>query len=187
MSKIAIHGFGRIGRSTLKGALDGRHFVPVSISDIKDVPTLAALFEADSNYGRWHEEVKATAGGFVIGGREIKFFDTAQSLPDWGALGVDLVVDCTGRATTRAVAQAHLDRGAKRCWSAPPARLCRTATPFSCRGSTWSSSIPSDIASSAWQAAPPMPWRRSSRYCLNPSASGAASFRQSTPTPTLSR
>jgi glyceraldehyde 3-phosphate dehydrogenase len=114
MSKIAIHGFGRIGRSALKAALDGRHFVPVSISDIKDVPTLAALFEADSNYGRWHEEVKATQGGFVIGGREIKFFDSAQSLPDWGALGVDLVVDCTGRATARAVAQAHLDRGAKR-------------------------------------------------------------------------
>ena len=114
MSKIAIHGFGRIGRSALKAALDGRHFVPVSISDIKDVPTLAALFEADSNYGRWHEEVKATGAGFVIGGREIKFFDTTQSLPDWGALGVDLVVDCTGRATVRAGAQAHLDRGAKR-------------------------------------------------------------------------
>jgi glyceraldehyde 3-phosphate dehydrogenase len=114
MSKIAIHGFGRIGRSALKAALDGRHFVPVSISDIKDVPTLAALFEADSNYGRWHEEVKVTQGGFVIGGREIKFFDSTQSLPDWGALGVDLVVDCTGRATARAVAQAHLDRGAKR-------------------------------------------------------------------------
>jgi glyceraldehyde 3-phosphate dehydrogenase len=114
MSKIAIHGFGRIGRSALKAALNGGHFVPVSISDIKDVPTLAALFEVDSNYGRWHEEVKAASGGFVIGGREIKFFDTAQALPDWGALGVDLVVDCTGRATVRAVAQAHLDRGAKR-------------------------------------------------------------------------
>jgi glyceraldehyde 3-phosphate dehydrogenase len=114
MSKIAIHGFGRIGRSALKAALDGRHFVPVSISDIKDVANLAALFEVDSNYGRWHEEVKATQGGFVIGGREIKFFDSTQSLPDWGALGVDLVVDCTGRATTRAVAQAHLNRGAKR-------------------------------------------------------------------------
>ena len=122
MSKIAIHGFGRIGRSALKAALDGGHFVPVSISDIKDVPTLAALFEADSNYGRWHEPVKTTAGGFVIGGREIKFFDTAQSLPDWGALGVDLVVDCTGRATLRAGAQAHLDRGAKRVLVSAPSK-----------------------------------------------------------------
>jgi glyceraldehyde 3-phosphate dehydrogenase len=122
MSKIAIHGFGRIGRSGLKAALDGRHFVPVSISDIKDAAKLAALFEVDSNYGRWHEEVKAIAGGFVIGGREIKFFDTAQSLPDWSALGVDLVVDCTGRATVRAGAQAHLDRGAKRVLVSAPSK-----------------------------------------------------------------
>jgi glyceraldehyde 3-phosphate dehydrogenase len=122
MSKIAIHGFGRIGRSALKAALDGRHFVPVSISDIKDVATLAALFEVDSNYGRWHEEVKATKEGFVIGGREIKFFDTTQSLPDWGTLGVDLVVDCTGRATARAGAQAHLDRGAKRVLVSAPSK-----------------------------------------------------------------
>jgi len=50
----------------------------------------------------------------MIGDREIKFFDTSQSLPDWAALGVELVVDCTGRATSRAGAQAHLDRGAKR-------------------------------------------------------------------------
>ena len=50
MSKIAIHGFGRIGRSTLKAALKGGLFVPVSISDIKDAPTLAALFEVDTNY-----------------------------------------------------------------------------------------------------------------------------------------
>lgn len=114
MSKIAIHGFGRIGRSTLKVALKEGLFVPVSISDIKDAPTLAALFEVDTNYARWTEEVKATADKFTIGGREIKFIDTTQSLPDWAALGVELVVDCTGRATTRAGAQAHFDRGAKR-------------------------------------------------------------------------
>ncbi len=57
MCKIAIHGFGRIGRSTLKAALKGRLFVPVSISDVKDAPTLAALFEVDTNYPRWTEEV----------------------------------------------------------------------------------------------------------------------------------
>jgi glyceraldehyde 3-phosphate dehydrogenase len=48
MSKIAIHGFGRIGRSALKAALKGDLWTPVSISDIKDLPTVAALFEADS-------------------------------------------------------------------------------------------------------------------------------------------
>ena len=88
--------------------------MPVSISDIKDAPTLAALFEVDSNYPRWMEEVKATADKFTIGGRAIKFFDSTQSLPDWAALGVDLVVDCTGRGTTRKAAQAHIDQGAKR-------------------------------------------------------------------------
>jgi glyceraldehyde 3-phosphate dehydrogenase len=114
MKKIAMHGFGRIGRSTLRVALKEGLFTPVSISDIKDAPTLAALFEVDTNYPRWHEEVSGTADKIAIGGRSVQFFDTTQSLPDWAALGVDLVIDCTGRATTRAGAQAHLARGAKR-------------------------------------------------------------------------
>ena len=122
MSKIAIHGFGRIGRSTLKAALKKALFVPVSISDIKDAPTLAALFEADTNYGRWHEEVGASKESISIGGRQIRYIDSTQSLPDWAALGVDLVVDCTGRATTRAGAQAHLDRGAKRVLISAPSK-----------------------------------------------------------------
>lgn len=114
MAKIAIHGFGRIGRSALKAALKYNFFTPVSVSDIRDIPDLAALFQADSNYGLWPERVEAKAKGFVIGGREIPYFDSGKELPDWKALGVDLVIDCTGRATTRAVAQAHLDRGAQR-------------------------------------------------------------------------
>jgi len=122
MARIAIHGFGRIGRSLMKAALKNNLFVPVSISDIKDVPTLAALFEVDSNYGRWQEEVKATEKGFVIGGREIPYFDSMKALPDWKALGVDLVIDCTGRATTRAGAQVHLDAGAKRVLVSAPSK-----------------------------------------------------------------
>jgi len=58
MANIAIHGFGRIGRSLMKVALKRGLFVPVSISDIKDISTLAALFDVDSNYGRWAEEVR---------------------------------------------------------------------------------------------------------------------------------
>ena len=122
MAKIAIHGFGRIGRSLMKVALDRQLFTPVSISDIKDLSTLAALFEVDTNYGRWHEEVKTNSKGFVIGGREIFFFDSLKELPDWKALGVDLVIDCTGRATTRPGAQAHLDRGAKRVLVSAPSK-----------------------------------------------------------------
>lgn len=122
MARIAIHGFGRIGRSLMKVGLKQNLFVPVSISDIKDLRTLAALFEVDSNYGRWHEEVIAKDRNFVIGGRKIPFFDSMKSLPDWKALDVDLVIDCTGRATTRAGAQAHLDAGAKRVLVSAPSK-----------------------------------------------------------------
>jgi glyceraldehyde 3-phosphate dehydrogenase len=114
MSKVAIHGFGRIGRSLLRVALQNKLFTPVSISDIKDLPTLAALFEVDSNYGRWHEKVEVTDKGFRIGRREILYCNTTSELPNWRQLGVDVVIDCTGRATVRAGAQAHLDRGAKK-------------------------------------------------------------------------
>jgi glyceraldehyde 3-phosphate dehydrogenase len=122
MARIAIHGFGRIGRSLMKVALKEGLFTPVAVSDIKDLSTLAALFEVDTNYGRWHEEVKADDGGFVIGGRTVAYYDSAKQLPDWRALGVDLVIDCTGRATTRAGAQPHLDRGAGRVLVSAPSK-----------------------------------------------------------------
>lgn len=122
MPTIAIHGFGRIGRSLMKVALEDRLFVPVSVSDIKDIETLAALFEVDSNYGRWPEEVTAKGDGFAVGGRHIRYVDSTKALPDWKALGVDLVIDCTGRATTRAGAQAHLDAGARRVLVSAPSK-----------------------------------------------------------------
>jgi glyceraldehyde 3-phosphate dehydrogenase len=122
MTSIAIHGFGRIGRSLLRVALENDLFVPVSISDLKDLPTLAALFEVDSNYGRWHEDVKAKDGRFVIGGREIAYVDSTKALPNWKALGVDLVIDCTGRASTRAGAEAHLKAGATRVLVSAPSK-----------------------------------------------------------------
>lgn len=122
MAKIAIHGFGRIGRSLLRAALKNGLFVPVSISDIRDAQTFAALFEVDTNYSRWGEEVKATDNSITIGGREIPYINSMQALPDWAAMGVDLVIDCTGRATTRAGAQPHLDKGAKRVLVSAPSK-----------------------------------------------------------------
>jgi glyceraldehyde 3-phosphate dehydrogenase len=122
MANIAIHGFGRIGRTALRIALQDKLFVPVAISDIKDLPTLAALFSVDTNYGRWPEKVEAKETSLVIGGRKIPYFDTKDSLPDWGALGVDMVIDCTGRGTKRSLAQLHLDRGAKRVLISAPAK-----------------------------------------------------------------
>ena len=122
MPRVAIHGFGRIGRSCMKVALQNKLFVPVSISDIKDLGSLAALFEVDSNYGRWPEEVAVKNNSFVIGGREIPYFDSMKALPDWKGLGVDLVIDCTGRASTRPGAQVHLDGGAKRVLVSAPSK-----------------------------------------------------------------
>jgi glyceraldehyde 3-phosphate dehydrogenase len=113
MGHIAIHGFGRIGRTLLRIALERKLFTPKAVSDIKDLSTLGALFAVDTNYGRWPEPVDAKGSGFVIGGREIEYYDVSKGLPAWGDLGVDVVVDCTGRAVTREGAQAHLDRGAR--------------------------------------------------------------------------
>jgi glyceraldehyde 3-phosphate dehydrogenase len=122
MAKIAIHGFGRIGRTALKAAIRGALWTPAAISDIRDTATFAALFEVDSNYGRWSEPVASDEQSLTIGGRTIAYINTSQSLPDWGALGVDLVVDCTGHAVTRAGAQAHIDRGAGRVLVSAPSR-----------------------------------------------------------------
>ncbi|MEM5776487.1 MAG: glyceraldehyde 3-phosphate dehydrogenase NAD-binding domain-containing protein, partial [Anaerolineaceae bacterium] len=114
MKNIAIHGFGRIGRSTLRVALQRNLFTPVSISDIKDLQTLAALFEVDTNYGRWHEKVSVSGDDLIIGDRRIKYINSAEALPDWKSLQVDTVIECTGRATKRAGAEAHLNSGANR-------------------------------------------------------------------------
>ncbi len=122
MAKIAIHGFGRIGRTALKAAIRGNLWSPAAISDIRDTATFAALFEVDSNYGRWNEPVSSDAQSLTIGGRTIAYLNASDGLPDWGALGVDLVVDCTGRAVTRAGAQAHIDRGAGRVLVSAPSR-----------------------------------------------------------------
>lgn len=122
MGKVAIHGFGRIGRSALKAALKADLFSPAVISDVKDPALLAALFAVDSNYGLWPEEVSYKDGKIIIGGREITYLDVMSGLPDWGSLGVDLVIDCTGRATKREGAQAHLDKGAKRVLVSAPSK-----------------------------------------------------------------
>lgn len=113
MEKIAIYGFGRIGRQLLRIALQNNLFTPSYIADIKDVETLEALFSVDTNYGRWHEQTSTEGDTFVIGNRKIPYKNSLEEMPNWAALGVDLVIDCTGRAVTRSGAQAHLDNGAK--------------------------------------------------------------------------
>jgi glyceraldehyde 3-phosphate dehydrogenase len=130
MAGVGIHGFGRIGRSALRIALQNDLFTPVSISDIKDLSTLAALFKVDSNYGIFPEPVGADGTTLKVGSRSIEYVDSSKELPDWAALGVDLVIDCTGRATTRAGAQAHLDRGARRVLVSAPSKTRDDADVF---------------------------------------------------------
>jgi glyceraldehyde 3-phosphate dehydrogenase len=127
MARIAIHGFGRIGRPTLRAALKENIFIPVAISDVKDLPTLAALFAVDTNYGRWPEAVCADEAAFHIGNRAIPYYNVAAGLPDWGVLGIDLVIECSGCATTRGDAHAHLDRGAKHVLVSAPSKALQDA------------------------------------------------------------
>lgn len=124
MRKIAIYGFGRIGRQCVKVAFQNNLFVPSAVADVKDEATLAALFEVDTVYGRWKSRVKGTSGAITIGDQAISYYNSAKEIPDWGKLGIDLVIDYSGRSTTRAGAQLHLDRDANRVLvSAPPKTL----------------------------------------------------------------
>ncbi|KGO88662.1 glyceraldehyde-3-phosphate dehydrogenase [Flavobacterium rivuli WB 3.3-2 = DSM 21788] len=122
MSKIAIYGFGRIGRQFLRVAITNKLFVPAVIADVQDIKTLAALFSVDTNYGRWNEPVSAEGDSFSIGGRQVSYVNSLKEVPDWNALGVDFVVDCSGRASTRTGAQVHIDRGAKHVLISAPSK-----------------------------------------------------------------
>jgi len=114
MGKIALYGFGRIGRQFLKATYKNNGELPAFIADIQPLQTLAALLSVDTNYGRWEEKVSAEGETTLnVGNKSIKYINSKAETPDWAALGVDLVVDCSGRATTRAGAQVHIDRGAK--------------------------------------------------------------------------
>jgi glyceraldehyde 3-phosphate dehydrogenase len=122
MAGMAVYGFGRIGRTMLRAALERGLFTPAAIADIKDPATLAALFFVDSNYGRWREEVRFADGELRFGGRGVRFVDSTSGIPDWKALGVGLVIDCSARATRRAGAQAHIDRGARKVLVSGPSK-----------------------------------------------------------------
>jgi len=122
MAKIALYGFGRIGRQFLRVALTNKLFVPEYIADIKDIKTLAALFSVDTNYGRYSESVSAEGESFIIGDKNITYLNSSKEIPNWGELGIDFVVDCTGLSSTRAGAQLHLDKGAKHVLISAPSK-----------------------------------------------------------------
>jgi len=122
MTNIAIYGFGRIGRTLLRSAYKENLFRPAAICDIASAPQLAALLEVDSNYGRFEPVTGSDEQSISIDGQAIPYYNTREAVPDWGNLGIDLVVDCTGRATTRPNAELHLKNGAKRVLVSGPSK-----------------------------------------------------------------
>ncbi|MES3018702.1 MAG: type I glyceraldehyde-3-phosphate dehydrogenase [Bacteroidota bacterium] len=112
--KIAINGFGRIGRITLRALLEKAGIEVVAINDLTDTTTLAHLFKYDSVHRGFAGSVKSAPNGLLINGNLIRVFSERDpvNLP-WGELGVDLVIESTGKFTTAELASSHLKAGAK--------------------------------------------------------------------------
>jgi len=116
MPKIAINGFGRIGRPVLKRILSNHPALEVvAINDLTDAATLAHLLKYDSNYGRYDKTVTTQEGVLVVDGKFIKIFaeKEPEKLP-WGDLGIDVVLECSGVFTKIDGAQKHITAGAKK-------------------------------------------------------------------------
>ncbi len=121
--RVAINGFGRIGRHALKIILARPDMEIVAINDLADNQTLAHLFKYDSVYGIYQREVTSDDKNLIIDDQKIKFFNQkdASKLP-WGKLKIDVVIESTGFYRTTELAQAHLDAGAKRVVISAPAK-----------------------------------------------------------------
>jgi glyceraldehyde 3-phosphate dehydrogenase len=124
--KIGINGFGRIGRQVYKAVDEGGFndlFEIVAVNDLTENETLAHLLKYDSTYGTYGAEITADGDGLTVDGKFVRVFEEKDpgSLP-WGDLGVDLVIESTGRFTDAAKAKAHIDAGAKKVIISAPAK-----------------------------------------------------------------
>jgi len=123
MVKVAINGFGRIGRTTFKIAFDRHDIEIVAINDLTDTATLAHLLKHDSNYGTYDKEVSHDDQSIIVGGKHIKVLaEKDPAACGWGELGIDVVVESTGLFTDAEKAQGHLDAGAKKVIISAPAK-----------------------------------------------------------------
>lgn len=122
--KVAINGFGRIGRLAFRQMFGAEGYEVVAINDLTDTKMLAHLLKYDSAQGKYALADKVVAGddSITVDGKEIKIFAKANAaeLP-WGELGVDVVLECTGFYTSKAASQAHIDAGAKKVVISAPA------------------------------------------------------------------
>lgn len=125
--KIAINGFGRIGRSVFKVAMGKQGIDVVAINDITNTKTLAHLLKYDSNYGVYDKSIEVTDNGFVVDGKEIKVtsIKNPKELP-WKELGVDVAIESTGIFRTAAGEKGgykdHIEAGAKKVILTVPAK-----------------------------------------------------------------
>jgi glyceraldehyde 3-phosphate dehydrogenase len=122
--RVGINGFGRIGRQSLKAILERAPGLEVvAVNDIVDVPTNALLFAHDSTYGNFHGTVTHTDDSIVINGKAVKVLQVSDpsQLP-WKDLGVDIVIESTGRFTEAEKARAHIAAGAKKVLISAPAK-----------------------------------------------------------------
>jgi glyceraldehyde 3-phosphate dehydrogenase len=121
--KIGINGFGRIGRNVFRAALKNPNVEVVAVNDLTDANMLAHLLKYDSVHGKLEEEVSVDGEYLIVGGKKIKVLaerDPAQL--GWGELGVEVVVESTGRFTKREDAAKHLEAGAKKVIISAPAK-----------------------------------------------------------------
>ena len=124
MGKVAINGFGRIGRLTLRAALqEGTDLDFVAVNDLVDAKTLAHLFKYDSIHGIYQGEVAAKGKSIIIDGKEIRVCSERNpaDLP-WKEMGVDIVIESTGFFRKKEDAASHLEAGAKKVIISAPAR-----------------------------------------------------------------
>lgn len=115
MAKVAINGFGRIGRTFFKMAQGNPDFEIVAINDLGDINNLAYLLKYDTAYGMNPATIEVTAEGLTVDGKVIKFLQERDpaALP-WGDMGIDVVVESTGFFASYEKSKLHLDAGAKR-------------------------------------------------------------------------
>ncbi|MBN9655968.1 type I glyceraldehyde-3-phosphate dehydrogenase [Halobacillus litoralis] len=121
--RIGINGFGRIGRNVFRAALNNNEVEVVAVNDLTDANMLAHLLQYDTVHGKLDQEVTTNGDNLIVGGKEVKVLsekDPAQL--GWGDLGVDIVIESTGRFTQRDDAKKHLDAGAKKVVISAPAK-----------------------------------------------------------------
>ena len=120
--KVGINGFGRIGRNVLRAALNNSNIEIVAVNDLTDANMLAHLLKYDSVHGKLNAEVSVDGNVLIVNGKEI--IVKAERDPaniGWGELGVDVVIESTGRFTKREDAAKHLEAGAKKVIISAPA------------------------------------------------------------------